>query len=219
MLQICSGNSAYIDKFAIYGERHSGTNFVEQYLKQRFGLSATGYYGNKHFFGWTKPETITYKDKHVLFIGLVRNPYDWIMAMSNLPHHIESSRLLNIRSFLLNEWYSVDIHNNEILYDRSFITKNRYKNIFEMRATKYRYLSEIMPVIAPNYVLLSYDMLLTNYHNYFNIIANRFYLRKIGSVIDLQNKIPYLVPEYIQDIINLNSDWDLETSLGFTKRF
>lgn len=219
MLQICSATSCYIDKFVIYGERHSGTNFVEQYLKQRFGLYRTEYYGNKHFFGWAKPETITYKDKHTLFIGLVRNPYDWIMAMINLPHHIESSRLLNIRSLLLNEWYSVDVHGKEILFDRSFITRNRYKNIFDMRATKYRYLSEIMPVIAPNYVLLSYDMLLKNYYNYFNIIANRFNLRPVGDTLSLQDKIPYQVPSYIQEIINDNSDWDLEASLGFSKRF
>jgi hypothetical protein len=218
MLQICSSGSCYIDKFVIYGERHSGTNFLEKYLTQRFGLTPTGFYGFKHFFGWTKPETITYKDKHTLFIGIVRNPYDWIMAMINLPHHVDRFRILNITNLLTTEWYSTDYHNREMLEDRSFITKQRYRNIFDMRTTKYRYLSEIMPVIAPNYVLLSYDMLLKNYHNYFNIIANRFYLKKVGDVLELENKIPYLVPDYIKDIIDYNCDWNLEESLGFFKR-
>jgi len=217
MLQICSSGSCYIDKFIIYGERHSGTNFVEQCFQQRFGLNKTEFFGNKHFFGWTKPETISYKDKHSLFIGIVRNPYDWIMAMINLPHHIHISRLSNLESFLLNEWYSTDIHNNEILTDRSFITKKRYANIFDMRTNKYKYLSEIMPVIAPNYVLLSYDTFLKNYNNYLNIICNRFHLKKIGSSPDPIKKYPYAVPTHIKNIIDNNVDWSLEESLGFYK--
>lgn len=218
MLQICSSGSCYIDKFVIYGERHSGTNFIEKCFNNKFGIYTTSYYGNKHFFGWSKPETITYKDKHVLFIGIVRNPYDWIMAMINQPHHIEPNRLLSIKSFLLDEWYSTNIHNQEIMEDRNFITKQRYSNIFHMRTVKYQFLSEIMPVIAPNYVLLSYDMLLKNYDNYMNIISNRFFLKKIGSSPELINKTPYIVPTYIKNIIDNNVDWRLEESLGFSQR-
>jgi|694.fasta_scaffold49250_6 hypothetical protein len=220
MLQICNTNVAYFDKISIFGERHSGTNFLENCFKQKFGLERTSYFDNKHFFGWCKPETITYHrmSLHTLFTGIVRNPYDWIMAMINLPHHIHPHRLQNIESFLLSEWYSTDFHHNEILTDRNYQTKNRYKNIFEMRTLKYKYLSEIMPVIAKNYMLLSYDSFLKNYHNYLNIISNRFYLKKIGQEPELQNKNPYQVPEYIKNIIDNNVDWSLEESLGFYKR-
>jgi hypothetical protein len=218
MLQICSSGSCYIDKFIIYGERHSGTNFIEECFKQRFGLHRTGFYGNKHFFGWTKPETISYKDKHALFIGVVRNPYDWIMAMINLPHHIHSNRLLNLESFLLSEWYSTDIHNVEIMEDRNFITKFRYDNIFHMRTTKYRYLCEIMPVIAPNYVLFSYDTLLKNHNNYLNIIANRFHLPKVGQAPQVFDKTPYQMSSALKNIIDANVDWSLEESLGFYQK-
>lgn len=218
MLQLCSSNSCYIDKFVIYGERHSGTNFLEQCFTQRFGIQKTNFFGNKHFFGWTKPETISYKDKHTLFLGIVRNPYDWIMAMINLPHHIDLHRLSNLENFLLSEWYSTTIHNQEILEDRNYQTKTRYKNIFEMRTLKYRYLSEIMPVIAKNYVLFSYDTFLTNYNNYLNIISNRFYLRSVGDYPSLLTKTPYLISPKIKQIIDDNVDWKLEESLGFYKR-
>jgi|688.fasta_scaffold45134_14 hypothetical protein len=218
MLQICSSNVSYIDKFAIYGERHSGTNFLEQCMRQTFGLDKTEYYGFKHFFGWTKPETITYRGKHTLFIGIVRNPYDWITAMLNMPHHIHRHRLLNISNLLTTEWYSTDYHDKEILLDRSFITKLRYKNIFDMRTTKYKYLSEIMPIIANNYVLLSYDFWLKNYENYINIISSRFHLKKIGSPPHLENKNPYMITPEIKSIIESNADWNLEQSLGFYKR-
>lgn len=218
MLQICSANTAYIDKFVIYGERHSGTNFLEQCFKQTFHLEKTEFYGFKHFFGWMKPETIKYKGKHTLFIGMVRNPYDWIMAMINLPHHIHRDRMLNIPELLTQEWYSTDYHDKEILTDRNFITKKRYDNIFHMRTTKYRYLSEIMPIIADNYILLSYDTWLKNYHNYLNIIANRFGIKKKGIAPKVENKQPYLVNSIIKDIIDNNADWSLEESLGFYKR-
>lgn len=218
MLQLCSSKISYIDQFVIYGERHSGTNFIEQCFVNKFGLNRTGYYDNKHFFGWAKPETITYRGRHTLFIGTVRNPYDWIMAMINQPHHIHLSRLANIRSFLLSEWYSTDYHGREILEDRNFSNKKRYKNIFEMRTSKYRFLNETMPVVAQNYVLLSYDTFLKNYDNYLNIVSNRFNLKIIGQPPTLQNKNSYLVNSEIKDIIDSNVDWILEESLGFFKR-
>ena len=218
MLQICSQYRSYIDQFVIYGERHSGTNLTEKIFVQKFGLTRSHFYGNKHWFGWTKPETIAYKNKHVLFIGLVRNPYDWIMAMINLPHHVYHHRMVNLESFLLNEWYSTNNYNDEIIEDRNPITRQRYKNIFDMRTYKYRYLNEIMPVIAPNYVLISYDMLLKNYESYLNIIENRFYLKTIGSPPALQNKSSYGIPNNIKSIIDNNVDWSLEESLGFYRR-
>jgi hypothetical protein len=217
MLQICSGSSAYIDKFVIYGERHSGTNFLEQCFKQTFDLDRTEYYGNKHFFGWAKPETISFRGKHTLFIGIVRNPYDWIMATINLPHHIHRNRLLNISQLLTEEWYSTDYHDKEILEDRNFITKERYNNIFHMRTIKYQYLSQIMPIIATNYVLLSYDTWLKNYDNYLSIISNRFHLKKNIISPSVETKNPYLVPDYIKSIIDSYCDWTLEESLGFYK--
>lgn len=218
MLQICSGSSAYIDKFVIYGERHSGTNFLEQCFKQTFDLDRTEYYGNKHFFGWAKPETISFRGKHTLFIGIVRNPYDWIMAMINLPHHIHRSRLLNISQLLTEEWYSTDYHDKEILEDRNFITKQRYNNIFHMRTVKYQYLSQIMPIIATNYVLLSYDAWLKNYDTYLSIISNRFHLKKNTTSLSVETKNPYLVSHYIKPIIDSYCDWTLEESLGFYQR-
>ena len=86
-----------------------------------------------------------------------------------------------------------------------------------MRTTKYQYLSETMPIIAHNYLLLSYDSWLKNYHKYLTIIGNRFNLKNIGEEPALENKVPYLVPSRIKDIINNHADWSVEESLGFNK--
>lgn len=219
MLQLLRTHTCCIDKFAIYGERHSGTNFLEQCIKNQFGLQRTEFYDNKHFFGWTKPETITYKGRLTLFIGIVRNPYDWISGMISFPHHIENNKILNIDSFLLDEWYSVDYNNKEILQDRNYTNKQRYKNIFEMRKYKCLFLSQIMPVIARNYVLLSYDTFLKNHYNYLNIIGNRFDLKITGTPPDVdKDKKPYKINDHILNIINNNIDWDVEASLGFFRK-
>lgn len=221
MLQLYCSRTAYIDKFTIYGERHSGTNFLEQCIKDRFGLELTYFFGFKHFFGWTKPETISYHrlSLHTLFIGIVRDPYDWIMSFHNIPYHVPKKNRKSLDAFLLNEWFSKNTSSSEIMTDRSFITKQRYKNIFEMRTTKYKYLNETMPVITPNYVLFSYDTFLNNHENYLNILQHRFCLKKVGDAPKPYIKKPYLISdEKIKTIIDDNLDWTLENSLGFYKR-
>ena len=135
----------------------------------------TYFFGFKHWFGWTKPETISYHrlSLHTLFIGIVRDPYDWIMSFYKTPYHVPKSNRKSLDSFILNEWLSLNVaSSSEILKDRSFITQQRYKNIFDMRTTKYRYLNETMPVITPNYVLFSYDTFLKNHENYLNVQCN-----------------------------------------------
>jgi hypothetical protein len=220
VLQLIYRDSHYVDKFSILGERHSGTNFLAQCVHQKFGLEYTEYFHNKHFFGFCKPETITYKGRNVIFFGIVRNPYDWIASFYNLPYHIPNVNSYSIEKFITNEWYSVDYENREILIDRNYAVNPhvRYKNIFEMRKYKNIYISQIMPVVAPKYVLFSYDTFLKNYDNYLNIIGNIFNLKKIGQPPALQQKNPYILSTEIKSIIDANIDWSVENSLGFYQK-
>ena len=75
----------------------------------------------------------------VLFIGIVRNPYDWLGSFKRQPHHVAPELTKSWESFLLSEFWST--HNgNELMDDRNYETKNRYKNIFELREQKNKYL-------------------------------------------------------------------------------
>jgi hypothetical protein len=220
MLQICRDRYELIFDFTIYGERHSGTNFLERCIKQKFGLNLTYFFGFKHFFGWMKPEKITYS-RNTLFIGIVRNPYDWLLSFYNAPHHVPKENKHDIKKFLTNEWYSIDYHKKEILTDRNFFAKPfnptrpseiyslspRYKNIFELRRNKCVYLSQMMPMIASNYILISYDMFIKNHQTYLNIIGNRFAFKSIGEPPNLEKKSSYGITAEISDIINNNIDW------------
>lgn len=212
--------SSYIDRYTIYGERHSGTNFLEQCIKQTFGLELTYFYGFKHWFGFTRPETIRYHAKYpVLFIGIVRNPYQWLQAFYNAPHHVPNHNSVHFDTFLTNEWYSHDNNRQEIMQDRNFNTMpnpRRYKNIFELRKEKNKYLLEIMPIIAQNYVLFSYDSFIKNQKNYLNILQHRFFLKRVGDPPEVMDKPKYQIsrPE-IKDLIDNNIDWSVEEPLGF----
>lgn len=212
-------DSHYIDKFTIYGERHSGTNFLENCIKHKFGLDITYFFGFKHWFGFTKPEVISF-NRSTLFIGIVRNPYDWLGAFYNAPHHVPIDNK-QITNFFTNEWYSVDHNQNEIIYDRNFNTKKpytRYKNIFEMRKSKLQYLNEVMPIIAKNYVLFSYDAFLKNHRNYLNIIGKRFHLKNKGQPPEPIIKNRYNFDSKINTLIDNSLDWEIEESCGFFKK-
>lgn len=220
MLVLCRNNDQYIENFTIYGERSSGTNYLEKCIKGKFGLDITYFYGFKHFFGWTKPEVITYRGKHTLFICIVRSPYEWLLSMKLHPHHVPSQNQRSLQNLFFNEWFSVQQSGDEIKEDRNFTTdrKNpiKYKNIFEMRATKYRYLLYTMPIIAQNFVLLSYDSFLVNRDNYLNIIGNRFSLKPVNRFIpSIKIKAPKVITQEHRELIDPNLDWSLEQSLGF----
>lgn len=220
MLQLIRSKYEHIFNFTIYGERHSGTNFLEQCIRLQFGLDITYYHGFKHWFGFTKPESISC-DRHTLFIGIVRNPYDWILAFYNAPHHVPIQNAIKLENFLQNEWYSVDFHNKEILRDRNYSTLpdlKRYKNIFELRKQKSIYLSQIMPIISSNYILFSYDAFLYNHYTYLDLIGQRFDLKTIGKAPEVFMKPTTELSPKIKDIIDSNIDWSVENSIGFFKR-
>ena len=62
-----------IKKFTVFGERCSGTNFLEQAILQNFDLEITWDYGWKHWIGHHKFQNTEYEDE-TLFIGIIREP-------------------------------------------------------------------------------------------------------------------------------------------------
>lgn len=219
MLTLCRTKNVYIFNFTIYGERHSGTNFLEQCIKQQFGLDISYFHGFKHWMGFAKPEKIAY-DRHMLFIGIVRHPYDWLASFYSAPHHVPRCNTKSFHKFLTEEWYSVDYHGIEIMGDRNYTTKplQRYKNIFELRRNKSIYLNEVMPVLASNYVLLSYDSFLHNHKQYLNIIGDRFNLKTIGVAPQPISKPLVQLDSKQINVINENIDWSVENALGYFPR-
>lgn len=187
-----------IKKFAILGERCSGTNFLEETICKNFNISYTSEYGNKHFYCYND---YTNKDNtnNTLFIGIIRNPIYWLNSFSKELHHVPEINRRNLNNFLFNEFYSVE---NEIAqsistFDGNFVVKNdkfytqkysdnkkdlnylngqRFKNIFELRNVKNNFLINVMPSKVNNYILINYEDLLFNFEHIMQVIKGKFNL-------------------------------------------
>tara|TARA_B100002019_G_scaffold293521_1_gene321886 strand:+ start:760 stop:1437 length:678 start_codon:yes stop_codon:yes gene_type:complete len=224
-----------IKDFTIYGERCSGTNFLysiftgdvhhagvidpsEAKRNKISNIPWVNTYGWKHFFGFHNTEIQRHGD-NTLFLGIVRNPYDWIHSFyGNLYHVPDENR--KMYKFLLSEWYSVKKHNVENLHDRDLSnTDKRYKNIFDLRSKKLNYLYNTMPTLAKNYYFLKYEDLCQNPHKIFDEISKKFNLNfENVSKIKVKKPNPHKLDNRMKQIIDDNIDWDMENSVGYEKR-
>jgi len=222
-----------IKNFTIYGERCSGTNFLETIFtgqsyfhknkKPAFDLPLTWDFGHKHFFGF-KDEDIINNGGDTLFIGIVRNPYDWITSLFRTKHHIPQVNFTP-KNFLFGEWYSIE-HNiesdnflKEYMRDRNPLTGARYTDIFQLRKNKLEYLYSKMPSLAKNYMLIRYEDLCDNPQKIINAIADRFNLPIINKrFIETKiNKPSNILNEYENQITN-SLDWNTENLLGYRSK-
>jgi hypothetical protein len=185
-----------IKKVIIYGERCSGTNFLENVILENFNVEISFEQGSKHFFCFNKYDKRNFDD--TLYIGIVRNPIYWINSFSKELHHIPDINKTSLQNFLFNEFYSIETtvatpkiqtilfkntpriinKSSIILEDLNYITNKVYKNIFELRKLKNDYLINIMPNNVKNYILINYENLLNNYEGTLAIIKNTFNLQQ-----------------------------------------
>jgi len=177
-----------VKTFTIYGERSSGTSYLIGLITRNFNVTITRDYGWKHFFGHNDLSNTD----DVLFVGIVRNPCDWLNSFFKQPYHLSDSvkpalippqfknsmdaqQLVHNRNayrFLNNEFWSVHDDGKEIIEDRNMYTKQRYKNIFEMRHTKLKFLTEDMPKKVKHYIFIKYEDLIHNFEQTMNRIKD-----------------------------------------------
>ena len=185
-----------IKKVVIYGERCSGTNFLENAILENFNVEISWEHGSKHFFCFNKYDKRNFDD--TLYIGIVRNPIYWINSFSKELHHIPEINRNSLQNFLFNEFYSIDTQiitvpklssilftnphkiskNTIIKEDFNYLTNKTYKNIFELRKIKNDYLINVMPNKVKNYILINYEDLLNNYEEKLESIKNKFNLQQ-----------------------------------------
>jgi len=145
----------------------------------------------------------------------VRNPIQWIAAYHNNPFNVTQNNR-TWQNFLNNEWLSIDSRKKEIIADRNINNpKKRYKNIFELRSVKTKYLYEQLPCICRNYVFLTYENLTNNYLNVLNIIQNIFRLKQIEEFPKPHKPIVRQIPEKYFRQITLSIDWSIENKIGY----
>lgn len=230
---------SFISNVTIYGERCSGTNYLENLLNINFDIDITWNYGWKHFFGFQDKSLKNSDD--TLFICIVRNPVDWVNSLYRKPHHLCDENCRSIENFLTKRIISYkfnsktfqktnnDNQGKEILEDRNIYTKNRYQNIFELRHTKLQWMIEDLPKKVKNYIFIKHEDLLYNFNETLYKIKNKGL--KIKENINFpintdrykkQNyKYVKKVNQFKKDIILLNQNYipfydkKLYNNLGF----
>tara|TARA_B100001175_G_C19469634_1_gene621042 strand:- start:967 stop:1644 length:678 start_codon:yes stop_codon:yes gene_type:complete len=219
--------------FTIYGERCSGTNFVENAIKKNFKLELTWEYDFKHFFGNYK-----FKEKNrynqVLFIGIIRSPFEWLPSLYREKHHLPYSITKDWDSYINHRFYSIDINTKkELLEDRNIYNKQkRYKDIIELRYIKNKFLIENMKNKVNNYILLRYEDFSDRYQLTMNFLKKKYNLVKLHKEIRFINnykgygnnistndntykKKKYFIPNNILLKIKKKLNKEQEKSLGY----
>jgi hypothetical protein len=115
----------------------------------------------------------------------------------------------------------------DILDDRNFKNNNlRFKNIFEMRSIKCKYLLDDMPNLVNNYYFIRYEDLKHNTNFVLTDISNKFELVKKNQQyiieknyvgVKLNNDISenYYIDNNIKYIIYNNIDLAIENRMGY----
>ena len=224
--------SSEIKYFTMRAERNSGTHFLQFALLFNFQLEYVRQ--NRHFFGHNDeneyPEECL--DNTIYFV-IVREPIEWIDSLFKRLHHIPPENKKNIDAFLNNEWYSIheegEKKGTEMMDDRNIYTGERYKNIFEMRSTKYKYLLNDMKTKVKHYYFIRYEDLLNDYQNTLNKIGAKFKLKRKngksgpfqpvpkmkGTFNELYKKKPILLSVEIQEYIKTKLDIPLENKMKY----
>jgi hypothetical protein len=189
-----------ITKYTIYGERCSGTNYIDQLMAANFVLELTEKYGHKHFFGFydfdNLPSDATKNEiNETLFICIVRNPIAWLDSLYKNPHHLPESLKETMQHFLTLPFYSVDEAGNRMANDTNFIKgDDKYKNVFEMRFVKNYYLLNVLPQKVRNCVMLNYEIVRDNTFGVLEMLQKRF---------NLTPKVPMFVNiKFYKDVVD-----------------
>lgn len=165
-------------RYAVHGERSTGTNFINAIMEQHTSLEKFGGLGWKHGIMNT-PKL----DESVLIIGIVRDWQSWLPRMYRKPWHCsEEIHGLSFHDFLRAPWetyfYRVDNNiqidtNYPLQPDRHPLTGQPFDNILQMRNIKHSNLLGLRNR-GCNYCLVQYEWLVANPQKFLDLLELNF---------------------------------------------
>lgn len=162
------GNTSDLDatRFKIYGERCSGTNYIENLISRNVpGLKKEALYNwEKHNFvnpPFARPDTIA--------VVVFRDAFDWLQSLHRNPHQIPRSfRNKEFSEFIRHEWSGVfngwlidkqkqlDVRGMELLFERHPVTGAHIENVLELRNLKNQSYLKVQN-LYPKYIFIRYE--------------------------------------------------------------
>lgn len=174
-----------LKRFTIFGERCSGTNFLEESILCNFEAELTWDFGFKHFFG-RKEDDEWKNSQDCLFLCIVRDGYSWMNSLRKNPHHLDQNMNKDNLSFLSSQVISVDDKGKIIKEDLNWKTKDFYKNLYELRKEKTDYLLNVLPQKVRHCLFFRYEDLCTKFQFEMNRVAEYLPRQPTGSILFFQ---------------------------------
>ena len=155
----------------VYGERNSGTIYLEWLLRNNLEITIDGSpeFGWKHRLAPSEEELSDESKKQVVFVCLVKNPYSWLLSMHKRPYHHESLRELSFSDFLKYSY-------------------GDYRNPIVMWNTKIKSYVDLGNYVD-NYMFIKYEDTLADFKKTINDFAERFTLRKPELYKNIKNQL------------------------------
>lgn len=152
-----------IQYIQLFGERCSGTNYLEQLFNSNFPEYPFRYtFGEKHYPAWYDGSHIDQAipkycislegNESYLFLVIVRNPLDWLQSFYMKPCY-GVSRWVNcssFSSFIRSLWYY-----DQCPYDKPH-DKPFFSNVLELRSARLRNLLTMRDKVS-NYYFIRYE--------------------------------------------------------------
>jgi len=188
-----------MNKFTLFGERCSGTNFLVNLLTTN-GLIEVNKFGFKH---WFLPSLQLYRpplnnstdvehkglpltdplSDETVFIVIARNPYQWVASMYNTPHQMSEMKYDDRYSFLTNPYYC----SHPTHYKKNPFIEEA-KNIIDIRNKKHTHWMYLKNIVKHFYII-SYDNLVDDIKKLpFKLELNNFRLKNDYELSDREIK-------------------------------
>lgn len=227
----------------IFGERCSGTNYIERLVRSNFDIQITSDYGFKHWFvpdvsPRSAPNITTDLEQRrplsdssdTLFLFVFRNPYDWLRSCFGKPHHSHGSSFKDFGEFLRCKWTSGDTVQRCAYWRKDpqygYYWIEEADSILHLRKLKISHFFEIQKLVN-SYAVIRYEDYLRDPQEILNL-AQGFHIAHKEEIVDIKSykgkgeetfsRSTYL-PFSFEDFsyINETLDWSLEASIGYRK--
>jgi hypothetical protein len=223
-------NKQKIKYIQLYAERHTGSKWFEESIKQYLVINQYVFtLGWKHFF----PNIYSIDTANLneyLFIVLSRNPYDWVKSMQENPHHAHIS-LMNksLNEFIKLPWVSMHdkilnkenglYQKKEMFFERNPHTLLNISNVIELRNLKNQYFINLKNIV-PNIKYIRYEDICSDLIEVMNTISEEYLIYKTNRRTSYSSipKFEKQIDDESLKFINENINWELEEFLGYQKR-
>jgi len=202
----------------IFGERCSGTNYVEQLLRRNVrGLQISDRYGWKHGY----PGEVAGGAPDCVFVVVHRDPFDWVRSLHQRPWHAATPlRGVGLSEFLRSPWWcqwGSDMElvegdprlGTEMMHERDPQTNERFANVMRLRASKYGAWHALQGRVA-HFMMVRYEEVRAHQRVFLRDFARRFGLFRwpwVRAVKDYKGGSERFVPKRYEPIAAPDLDW------------